>query len=331
MMNGSMALARLLIGAALAAQLVLACGGATAGEGTEGGGGDLTSGGREGGAAPVSEPHGGAGEVGGRGGASGDPSGMPGGTGSFPGTGVGSFPGGGTGSFPSTGVGSFPGDGGSGGQGVGGSGGSGGDPDLLDDFEANNTSIAPLSGRSGHWYSFADGTGGGMTPAEGAQVRPSDLNALARDGSLHALHVVCVEAFTSGGAGVGFHIADGDEYGVAFYAGVRFFVRSGEDFTDVHPEVVLQVKTVDTATAADGGTCPPAGQVEDVCNNVHRASFAVTATWTEVSVPFTRLAQDDSGGHLVDFDPDAVLAIQFAGPAEETFDFWIDDVSLYAE
>ncbi|HOU91792.1 MAG TPA: hypothetical protein PLU22_12145 [Polyangiaceae bacterium] len=240
--------------------------------------------------------------------------------------------GGGGGAPPEGGTGGDAGGATAGGSGGSGTGGAVVDPDLIDDFEANNSSIVTVSGRQGYWYTFTDGSAGTITPAEGASVRPTALDP-PRDQSTRALHVVCSEAFTSWGAGFGFDLANKRVYDASAYAGVRFWVRSGDDFTGDHPELSLRVKTADIVKTADNsnGTCPPSDEwVAADCDNAHQALFPVTADWTEVSVAFAELAQED-WGYQVAFDPTRAIAVQFQVPADVTFDVWIDDVRLYAE
>ncbi len=217
------------------------------------------------------------------------------------------------------------------------SGGTGGaavvDPDLIDDFELANNTIVTVSGRVGYWYTFTDGSAGTISPAEGASVRPTVLDP-PRDESTRALHVVCSEAFTTWGAGFGFDLADKEIYDASAYAGVRFWVRSGDDFTDAHPDLSLRVKTADIVKTADNkhGTCPPSDEWEAAdCDNAHQTLFPVTATWTEVSVPFAELAQEEGWGYQVDFAAARTIAVQFQVPADVTFDVWIDDIRLYTE
>lgn len=340
-------------------------GGQPSGGGTTGGqpsGGAPTGGDEAGGAPAGGAPGGGSQPTGGTGArpTGGAPGGGSGGsppTGGAPGGGPpdgGAPPGGGAapegGASPEGGTGGAPADGGgggvppaagagsgsggtpAGGSGGGGTGGTAVDRDLIDDFEANNNSIVTVSGRQGYWYTFTDGTDGTITPAEGASVRPTALDP-PRDESTRALHVVCSEAFTSWGAGFGFDLANKRIYDASAYTGVRFWVRSGDDITGDHPDLSLRVKTADIVKTTDNenGTCPPSSDwVAADCDNAHQALFPVTATWTEISVAFADLAQED-WGYQVDFDPTRTIAVQFQVPADVTFDVWIDDIRLYAE
>jgi hypothetical protein len=191
---------------------------------------------------------------------------------------------------------------------------------LIDDMEDGDPSICELKGRTGAWYAVGDGTDvtGSATMTLANEAIPG-----RRDASWRAMHF-SGSGFTAWGAIVGLNLyvpkLAAEEYDASAAGGIAFWMRNN---------VLLDVKlrTPATAERTAGGSC----EQHDAgfnCNNHFR--FAVTAVhgdWTRYEVPFTALTQQSRGTAV--WDPSTLLGIEFAVPANASFDVWIDDLAFY--
>jgi hypothetical protein len=180
-------------------------------------------------------------------------------------------------------------------------------------------------GRSGSWFTYNDGTDGGVqTPMAGAQCLPSLIPDGGRCGSLHAENTFG-SGFTNYGAGLGFDLNHPNSmtrmpYDLTAYTGIAFWAYSsisgGQD-------VSFQVLEQATVPVSGGGTCTA------LCNdNYHASVLFPSSGWTQIVVPFSSL-QQSGFGTKVPWQPSTVLAVQFVVDPALIFDFWVDDIGLY--
>ena len=187
---------------------------------------------------------------------------------------------------------------------------------LVDDMEANVSTILESDGRAGYWYTFNDGKGGTQLPAPFGPFVP-DLSNGGYPGSTHARHTQGA-GFTSY-AGFGFdlnnHSGTRQVYDASAYTGVVLWTRGN---------VKLRALFATRATAPlnEGGTCT------SNCNDSFGLDLAPSQEWIEQTVPFASLAQSGypSAGP---FDPQALLGIAFAVPPGNEFDVWVDEIGFY--
>ncbi len=201
---------------------------------------------------------------------------------------------------------------------------------LIDDFEDGNAGLPMKGGRAGGWYSTNDGSGQQMPPAG---MPPNPLQNVFQtqvDPSKYALHTL----------GGGFRIW-GADVGISFLSipnrvqpcpttshrilVLRFSVRG-----NVSDDILrVSILTVETDTVEQGGTCVPVGA--KMCDDHYSYLYGpIPNEWTVVSIPFTKLAQQQFGV-TEPWNPQHALGIEFgvhAGQAS-SFDLWIDDVTFY--
>ena len=187
---------------------------------------------------------------------------------------------------------------------------------LVDDMEANVSSIPQLEGRVGYWYTFNDGQGGMQLPAPNGPFLP-DLCSGGFPGSARARRTHG-SAF-SGYAGFGFDLNNRagkrEVYDASAYGGIVLWVRSSVNVRVLFP-------TRATAPTTEGGDCT------SNCNDSFGFDLGVSQQWTQQSVSFATLQQHGvpTAGA---FDPKALLGIAFSIPAGTDFDVWVDEIGFY--
>ena len=186
---------------------------------------------------------------------------------------------------------------------------------LIDDMEANVSTIPERDGRAGVWYTFDDGQGGTQSPAPFGPFLP-DATDDGLPGSTHARR-------TQGGgftsyAGFGFDLNNRggtrQSYDASAYTGIVFWMRSSTNVRVLFP-------TVATAPISEGGTCSVA------CDDSFGLALTPTQIWTEYTVGFAQLQQLNASSAR--FDPKTLLGIAISMPAGQDFDVWLDDVGFY--
>lgn len=175
---------------------------------------------------------------------------------------------------------------------------------LLADFE---------SGRADAWFSYADGTPGGVLEQ---RVEPSAES--------HALHVTA-RGFHGWGAGVGLAFggwtpaARGCELDASAYAGIRFRARGAGTLR-------IAVATTPLAPRAEGGECDQG----EACYDWPGTDVELTGTWTTFELPFCSLAPAGWGRTGTRVDARRLYQIHFRFAPNQPHDLWLDDVSLFA-
>lgn len=185
-----------------------------------------------------------------------------------------------------------------------------GNAPLIDDFEDEDTRIAPLERRAGFWSASNDGTGKQL-PTLGIPFPMARIPG-GRGESRFALH-------TSGtklgkwGAVVSAELSPRRCYDASAYAGLTFWARG-------HGAMNVVAKMTQVAPEFYGGSC-----THD-CFDGHRATITLSSKWEEHRVPWEQLKQAGFG-QAVPFDPHSLISLELAVLPEQTpFDFWIDDL-----
>jgi expansin len=194
------------------------------------------------------------------------------------------------------------------------------DPALIDDFEDGDAMIIAIAGRSGQWTAYNDGTTGGtQTPSGAAKPEAGGAN-----GAGYAVHTTG-SGFASWGAGIQLDLANAGSgasarkpFDASAYQGIRFYAKGTG-------AVRVELPTLATIDSAGGGSCATK------CSDTHGQQLTLTADWTLITVPFSKLAQE-GWGTVAALDPKTILGIAFKVPGtKETpakFDFWVDDLSF---
>ena len=190
-----------------------------------------------------------------------------------------------------------------------------GDAPLLDDWEENDSRVAPLDGRAGNWATYDDGTGK-QTPPDKSPLFPSRIHG-GRGASTRALHMVGGK-FKDWGVTFGAELADAACYDASAYAGIEFWAKG--------PGVIkVGFQMIDVQDEKYGGLC----KSEPDCYNTHRKVVELSKGWKHYTVRWEELAQLYQAGPPLTFDPRRVRFFEFGiGPDSTPFDLWIDDVAF---
>ena len=105
------------------------------------------------------------------------------------------------------------------------------------------------------------------------------------------------------------------------YSGITFWVKGSGT-------VQLQVPTIDTMRASEGGIC--SGEYPDCYDYFESSIFTLSSTWTQRTVSFSSLEKGYAGTSMSSTDKQYVLNLFFyVGASGSTFDLWLDDVAFY--
>jgi hypothetical protein len=205
---------------------------------------------------------------------------------------------------------------------------------LIDDMEAGGYAILMEGGRNGTWWA------GGDMVSPGSKIQP-DGNAPSevipgggRCGSLHAMHITG-RGFTSWAqvsASMRYGSVDGGASGLLPYdahirSGLIFWARIGDTSAN---KVRLSVS--DKYSRPEGGFCDASSSATTgtACyDNFGVDLLPLSQTWTQYRVPFGGLGQRNFGLREQSLDTSSIYTIQFDFYPNETFDFWLDDISFY--
>ena len=189
--------------------------------------------------------------------------------------------------------------------------------ELIDNLESDDGHIIQSGGRSGSWFTYNDGTDGGVqTPAPGSPFLPSPTSP--------PLGSSVWSAQTEGSgfasfAGMGFTLNDpvtGPDAGVespydaSGYIGIVFDAHVGSSSS-----TRLRVGFPDANTNGSGN---PFGEF-----------LTLTTEWTQEVVYFSDTTQQNFGPQFSSLDTSAIYSIIFQMDATTpplTFDLWVDNV-----
>jgi hypothetical protein len=187
---------------------------------------------------------------------------------------------------------------------------------LVDDMEANVSSIPETDGRAGFWYTFNDGQGGTQLPAPNGPFLPDTCSG-GFPGSTHARHTHGAGFASYAGFGLDLNNRAGQRltYDASSYSGIVLWLRS-----NVHVRVMFPTRA--TAPTTEGGNCASS------CNDSFGIDVKPADGWSAQRVPFSAVQQLSSASAL-SFDPKTLLGIAFSLPAGGDFDVWVDELGFY--
>jgi hypothetical protein len=190
---------------------------------------------------------------------------------------------------------------------------------LIDDFEDGNEQVGLRCGRSGLWFTFNDGTTGGVqTPDPSVACLPS--TATGRAGSTFAAHT-SGSGFTSWGGGIGFHfVSSTRSYDTRPFTGIGFWARVGST-----SKTTMRMDFPDSETDPGGGLC---GSTAQPCFDHFGAMLTFDTTWRYYVVKFADLKQGGWGWVRPSFDSGHVFGIQVQVGGSASFDLWLDDIAF---
>jgi hypothetical protein len=202
--------------------------------------------------------------------------------------------------------------------------------ELIDDLESDTGFLPPISGRDGAWYTYNDGTAGGMqspVPWPAMAFAPGPTAPAFADpvtGAMSAYSALTSgSGFTNWGAGMGFQFVLSNAQGVArsydasAYQGIVFWAQALPGFQTP----AVRVDLFDSNTVSDGGVCGPASECDPF-----GMTFKVTQNWSEYRMEFSALAQESWGKQFPALEASALHNMNFQFPPSESFGFEVDDI-----
>lgn len=195
-----------------------------------------------------------------------------------------------------------------------------GENPLIDDLEDGDSNLLSVDGRNGNWFglnsasndnSFFRVVADENAPGKGGQVLRMSAGG-SRDGN-----PMVVLSFVNQVGAASLH-----HYDASVYDGVRFWVKANRG-----GRMQLSINTAYTVPIARGGLCD--GESYD-CENGYRVRIGVGEEWNLVRLPFSRFVQ---AGYPNDgpLDLSILKEITFSLRSRSASDFWIDDISFYAD
>lgn len=202
------------------------------------------------------------------------------------------------------------------------------DPALLpiDDMEDGNANLLMTDGRDGHWYVFTDQSGGFLNPNPFEQFVMA-YNEPIRDDSGRSARFQG-GSFDDWGAALALHFIGGEDgpnepYDISRFSGITFFARALGGAN----QLVVLFPNIDTDER--GELCNPFSGGENACDNHFQHVLELSGEWSSYSVLLEDLVQGPGEGRRpARFDAEQVFGVQFAAPANVSFDIWIDDLSF---
>jgi hypothetical protein len=203
--------------------------------------------------------------------------------------------------------------------------------ELIDDIDSefNQGWILPRSGRVGTWFTYDDGTSGGVVPAPNSApaLGVGPTTSFNGQASNQAAHVTGngLAAF----AGMGFDLnafgGVSSPYDATRYQGFTFWGRIGA----ASGTTVLKFAVPDKNTSAAGGVCTAGDGSTAGCGDYFASvPKTFTPTWQQFVIYYRDLAQAGFGSPkgLIALDAANIYKCQFQLVQGPAFDVWIDDV-----
>ena len=196
---------------------------------------------------------------------------------------------------------------------------------LIDDLEDGDGAVKVLGSRKGYWYTFNDGTGV-QVPTSSATIPFMPAAGGYPATSLFAA-TTSGPAFTTWGAGIGFHFNEAGSnlcaYNATAYAGIKFWAKTTAPLKAM---VQIPATTAQTSlTATDAPAC-----VGTMCNDHFYLAVPITAAWTEYTVDFAATTFKQEGwGTPATFDKSKLIGVQFQVGKGVAFNFSVDGITFY--
>jgi hypothetical protein len=195
--------------------------------------------------------------------------------------------------------------------------------------------IDPTDGRKGRWYTFNDGSAGGMqTPAAQATFTMTLIPAnapLPVPG-----HTMAANTFGSGfnvwGASMGFDLNnDGITFGsydASKFKGICLFARVGPNASAGGH--VIRMRLQDANTSPQGGVCNgSATSGPHQCYDGFGTNLALTSNWKMFEFAWSALSQQGWGQLAPAIAQNALYSIDFDAGATDAFDTWIWGIEFF--
>ena len=201
--------------------------------------------------------------------------------------------------------------------------------ELVDDLEGDTGFLPPVSGRDGPWYTYNDGTAGGMQvpppwPASAfipVPTAPAFSNPVT--GAMSAFSAeTSGSGFTTWGAGMGFEFVLSDAqgkprpYDAHGYKGVLFWAR-----TTAGEALDVRVTLSDANTNSSVGACGASSECDAFGIDIEPGP-----DWIPFPMMFADMRQESWGIQYQGLDASALYTMNFQVSPGVTFDVAVDDI-----
>jgi hypothetical protein len=204
----------------------------------------------------------------------------------------------------------------------------------LDSMDNGSSHIDPTDGRKGTWYTFNDGSEGGVQtpPAGGAfTMTPAPASApLPLAG-----HKLAVNSFGKGfndwGAAIGVDLNnDGITYAAydaSKFQGICLWARVGPNAdTGGH---AVRFEFLDGNTTPAGGVCNDGGAATNACYDGFGATLQLDSNWRLFKLTWADLAQEGWGQLAPAVASDKLYSMDFETGSTDAFDTWLFGLEFF--
>jgi len=203
--------------------------------------------------------------------------------------------------------------------------------ELIDDIDSESMAgwIPIRSGRVGTWFTYSDGTAGGVVPAASSPPAQSVGTIIGWNGNPNNLAAHVSGNGLSLYAGIGFYLnaynLTASTYDASAYRGFVFWGRVGGDSGTTS----VRFAVPDKNTSAAGGVCTAASEGGAAgCSDYFSKGITLTPSWQQFVIDYTQLQQTGFGlpKGLTGLDAAHIYSCQFQLSPGAPFDIWIDDI-----
>ena len=203
--------------------------------------------------------------------------------------------------------------------------------ELIDDIDSESMAgwIPIRSGRVGTWFTYSDGTAGGVVPAPSSPPADSVGMIVGWSGNPNNLAAHVSGNGSSLYAGMGFNLNAynmvASTYDASAYRGFVFWGRISGDSGSAS----VRFAVPDKNTSAAGGVCTAASEGGAAgCSDYFSKGITLTPTWQQFVISYTQLQQTGFGlpKGLTGLDAAHIYSCQFQLSPGAPFDIWIDDI-----
>lgn len=198
---------------------------------------------------------------------------------------------------------------------------------LIDDLDDGDGAVKAIGSRKGYWYTFNDGTPAAVQVPTSSATVPFKPTAGGYPATSMFAATTSGPAFTTWGAGIGFHFNEAGSnlcaYNASVYSGIKFWAK-----TTAPLKAMVQIPAT-TAQASLTATDAPAC-FGTMCNDHFYLAVPVTAAWTEFTIDFAAATFKQEGwGTPATFDKSKLIGVQFQVGKGVAFNFSVDGITFY--
>jgi hypothetical protein len=201
---------------------------------------------------------------------------------------------------------------------------------MIDDMEDGDNAICKSAEREGAWSTVGDGSGGTLSPAQGAVFTMTPIPGGRGDSRMAAR--MTATGFTAWAQmGLNLYGPSGGAYDAGAHGGITFWMKTTASSVDVNLHISA------TVPVKDGGLCADSATTYNCYNSFTFGISSPQPDWFQYYVPYSALWQQgdnvDADGNLLvgsaTWDPTTLTKISFTAIEPANVDLWIDDLSFY--